>query len=95
MITTKISQSNFRCVNYSSIKFYVRIWSTDENIRECLLLNSAFIISDVAQSIVLQSVQNLNISRTAWPILMILVSFCRFLNSLSNEITCFGVAVLL
>ena len=28
----------------------------------------------------------LNISRTAWPILMILVSFCRILNGLSDEI---------
>ena len=27
----------------------------------------------------------LNISRTAWPILMILVSFCRILNGLSDE----------
>ena len=31
----------------------------------------------------------LNISRTAWPILMILVSFCRILNSLSDEINLF------
>ena len=31
-----------------------------------------------------QSLQ-LNISRTAWPILMILVSFCRILNGLSDE----------
>ena len=31
----------------------------------------------------------LNISRTAWPILMILVSFCRILNGLSNEINLF------
>ena len=31
----------------------------------------------------------LNISRTAWLILMILVSFCRILNSLSDEINLF------
>ena len=31
----------------------------------------------------------LNISRTAWPILMILVSFCRILNGLSDEINFF------
>ena len=29
------------------------------------------------------------ISRTAWPILMILVSFCRILNGLSDEINLF------
>ena len=31
----------------------------------------------------------LNISRTAWPMLMILVSFCRILNGLSDEINLF------
>ena len=31
----------------------------------------------------------LNISRTAWPILMILVSFCSILNGLSNEMNLF------
>ena len=31
----------------------------------------------------------LNISRTAWPILMILVSFCRILDGLSDEINLF------
>ena len=31
----------------------------------------------------------LNISRMAWPILMILVSFCRILNGLSDEINLF------
>ena len=31
----------------------------------------------------------LNISRTAWPISMILVSFCRILNGLSDEINLF------
>ena len=31
----------------------------------------------------------LNISRTPWPILMILVSFCRILNGLSDEIRLF------
>ena len=32
----------------------------------------------------------LHISRMAWPILMILVSFCRILNGLSNEINLFS-----
>ena len=32
---------------------------------------------------------NLNISRTVWPILMILVSFCRILNGLSDEFNLF------
>ena len=41
--------------NYLSIKFYLRIRSTDGNIRDCVL-----IISDVTQSIVLQFVQNLS-----------------------------------
>ena len=40
--------------SYSSIKFLVHISSTDGNIRDWLLLNCAFIISDVTQSIVLQ-----------------------------------------
>ena len=44
--------------NYSSVKFHVRISSTDGNIRDWLLLNCAFIISDVTQSIVLQFLQN-------------------------------------
>ena len=44
--------------NYASIIFHVRISSTDGNIRDWLLLNCAFIISDVAQSIVLQFLQN-------------------------------------
>ena len=44
--------------NYSSIKFHVCISSIDGNIRDWLLLNCAFIISDVTQSIVLQFLQN-------------------------------------
>ena len=44
--------------NYSSIKFHVCISSTDGNIRDWLLLNCAFIISNVTQSIVLQFLQN-------------------------------------
>ena len=39
-----------------SLNFYVLIRSTDGNIRDCLLLNCAFIISDVRQSVVLQFV---------------------------------------
>ena len=40
--------------NYSSTEFYLCIRSTDGNIRYCLLLICAFIISDVTQSIVLR-----------------------------------------
>ena len=54
MVTTNISQSISDVSNYLSIKFHVRISSTDRNIRDWLLLNCAFIISDVTQSIVLQ-----------------------------------------
>ena len=46
--------------NYSSIKFFVCIRSADGNIRDCLLLICAFIISDVTESIVLPFVQNLS-----------------------------------
>ena len=53
MVTTKLSQSYFRDVSdYSSIKFHARISSIDGNIRDWLLLNCAFIISDVTKSIV-------------------------------------------
>ena len=86
MIRTKYHSRISDVSNYSTIKFYVRIRSTDENIQDCLLLN---VISDVTQSIVLQFVKykifcfsvvfspslKLNISRTGWPISMILISF--------------------
>ena len=119
MVTTKYHSHISDVSNYSSIKFHVRISSTDGNIRDWFLLNCAFISCDVTQSIVLhfcktskkitfsvflsffllklsksQSLK-LNISTTAWSILMILVSFCRILNGLSDEINLFGVAVLL
>ena len=44
--------------NYSSIKFHAHISSTVGNIRDWLLLNCAFIISNVTQSTVLQFLQN-------------------------------------
>ena len=113
MVTTKYHSHISDLPNYSPIKFHARISSTDGNIRDWFLLNSAFINSDVTQSIVLhfcktsekttfsgflsffrvklsksQSLK-LNISTTAWPILMILVSFCRILNGLSDEINLF------
>ena len=86
MIRTKYHSRISDVSNYSTIKFYVRITSTDGNIQDCLLLN---VISDVTQSIVLQFVKykifcfsvvfspslKLNISRTAWPISMTLISF--------------------
>ena len=79
--------------SYSFIKFHVRIGSTNGNIRHWVLLNCAIIISDASRkqhfrffcrffSKKLSKPQSLklNISRTAWPIVMILVSFCRILN---------------
>ena len=41
------------------MKFYLLLRSTDGNIRDCLLLICAFVITDVTQSIVLLFVQNL------------------------------------
>ena len=58
MVTTEISRRISDVSNYSSIKFHARISSTDGNNRDWLLLNCAFIISDVTQSIILQSLQN-------------------------------------
>ena len=58
MVTTKCHSRISDVSNYSSIEFHVRISSTDENIRDWLLLNCAFIISDVTQSIVLRFLQN-------------------------------------
>ena len=95
------------------MKFYLRIRSTDGNIRDRLLLICAFTFLtshnslffclcktskkttfSVFLSFFLVKLSKsrslkLNISRTAWPILMILVSFCRILNGLSNEINLF------
>ena len=89
---------------------FVPIRCTDENIQDCLLLNCAFIISDITQSIVSQFMQNfkkttfsvflsfilvelskflslkLNVSRMTLADFEILISFCRILGSLSNEI---------
>ena len=116
MVTGKISQKYHSHIsdasNYSFIKFYVRIRSPNgNNIRDCLLFNYAFIISDVTQSIIFHCSAKppeknhhfrfflgklsksrslkLNISRTAWWILMILVSFCKILDGLSDEIILF------
>ena len=57
MVTTKYHSRISDVSNYSSIKFYLRIRSTDGNSRDCVLLICAFIISDVTQSIVVQFVQ--------------------------------------
>ena len=51
--TTKYHSRISDLSNYSTVKFYVRIRSTDGNIQDCLLLN---VISDVTQSL-LQFVQ--------------------------------------
>ena len=63
MVTTKISQSYFRCLKLFTVKFHARISSTNGNNRDWLLLNCAFIISDVSESIVLQSLLRNNIFR--------------------------------
>ena len=52
MVTTKYHSRIPDVSDYSSVKFYIRIRSTDGNIRECLLLNCALIISNVTQSVV-------------------------------------------
>ena len=99
--------------NYSFIKFHAHVSSTDGNIRDWLLLNCAFIISDITQCIVLQFLQNflknnmfgfsVVLSRKIVQFsifeveylengladLVILVSFCRILNGLSDEINLF------
>ena len=51
MVTEKYHSRISDVSNNSPIAFHVRIRSTDENIRDWLLLNCAFIISDVTQSI--------------------------------------------
>ena len=56
-----------------SLKFYVLIRSTDGYIRDCLLLNCAFIISDVRQSVVLQFVCKTS-KKTTFSV------FCRFFS---------------
>ena len=58
MVTTKYHSRTSDVSNYTSIKCHVPIRYPDGNIPDCLLLNCAFIISDVTQSIVLQFVQN-------------------------------------
>ena len=57
MVTTKVSQSYFRCIKLFFHEILLR--STDGNIRDCLLLICAFVVTDVTQSIVLLFVQNL------------------------------------
>ena len=58
MVTTKYHSRISDVSNFSSLNFHARISYTDGNIRDWLLLNCAFIISDVTQSIVLQFLQN-------------------------------------
>ena len=72
--------------NYSSIKFHVRISSTDGNIRDWLLLNCAFIISDVTHSIVLQFLQDFQ--KTTFSV------FLSFFSRKSVEISIFKVEYL-
>ena len=62
--------------NYLSIELHVHISSTDGNIRDWLLLNCAFIISGVTQSILLQFLQNLHFRFQS-------VVFCRKIVQIS------------
>ena len=93
------------------MKFYVRIRSTDGNIPDCLLLNGAFIISDVTQSVSCEKPLKKTtfsgffviFSRKLVQISIFkveylgngladfndLVSVCRILNGLSDEINLF------
>ena len=96
--------------NYSSIKVWVRIRSTNGDILDCLffIVQLSFVTSQnlmlfifcktskkttfsFFQSFFLGKLSKsrslkLNISRMAWRILTILVSFCRFVNDLLDEI---------
>ena len=59
---------------------FVPIRSTDENIQDCLLLNCAFIISDVTQSIVSQFMQNFKKTTFSVFLSFILVELSKFLS---------------
>ena len=128
MVTTKISQSYFRCAKlfihrisclyqlcrwkYSRlviVEFVICRWKYSRLVTVELriyhfrhhtiycssvfakLLKNNILSFPVVFLIKLSKFQSLklNISRTAWPILMILVSFCKILNGLSDEINLF------
>ena len=117
IITTKCHSRISDVSNCTSIKFLVRIRSTDGNIRDWLLLHLSFLTShnrlfislcktskkttfSVFLSFFLVKLSKsrlrfhvktskLNISSTPWPILMTLVSSCRILGGLSDEINLF------
>ena len=112
MVTTKISQSYFRCVKLfihkilSSYQVYRRKYSRLFIVDMCIyhfwrhtiycssvctnpLKNIFGFLSFFLVKFSKSRSLKLNISRTAWPILMILVSFCRILNGRSDEINLF------
>ena len=62
---------------------FFRFCKTSKKTTFSVFLSFLLVKSPKSQSL------KLNISRTAWPILMILVSFCRILNGLSDEINLF------
>ena len=62
---------------------FLRFCKTSKKTTFSVFLSFFLIKSPKSQSL------KLNISRTAWPILMILVSFWRILNGLSDEINLF------
>ena len=71
MVTTKISQLYSRCVKLFIHKILCSYWVLKQKYSS-LLLNSAFSVSDVTQSIVVQFVQNL--LKTTCSV------FCRFVS---------------
>ena len=62
---------------------FFRFCKTSKKTTFSVFLSFFLVKSPTSQS------SKLNISRMAWPILMILVSFCRILNCLSDEINLF------
>ena len=113
MVTTKYHSPISDASNFSSVKFYIRIRSTDRNIGDCFMLTCAYLSFLKSHNLLFFSLYKtykktfsvflsfsvvklpksrsfkLNISRTAWPILMTLVSFHRIFNGLSDEINLF------
>ena len=87
MVATKISQLYFRCVKLFIHKMncaHNLLFFRFRKISKKTIFSGflSFFLVKLSKS---QSLK-LNISRTTWPILMILVSFCRILNGLSDEI---------
>ena len=111
MVTTKTSQSYFKCVKLfihkisCSCSLFRRKYSRLVIVELCIyhfwrhtiycssvfakLLKKQRFSVIFSHKIVQSQSLKLNISRMAWPILINLVSFCRSLNGLSDEINLF------